>query len=417
MATAAIDFTSMEETPIDGAQTADQTVDTGDINPDLGETGEVSGAPTQATEAVDGRKGPQNVRAAIKAASEAVPEQAEALKTLAASHFRAEAYSKVFAKVEDAQAAKTFIDAVGGIDGFQQIQQRMQGYDAQEAGMESGDPAVLEAFFKDFPEGAASLAPHYLEKLAQANPEAFTNTIAPHAMGMLARAGMADHLANMAAETDPARLKAMAAQADQWMKQQKQVIDGIAKPVTKNPMDDKLKAREEGIRQKEDGFFQTQIDAQVNQRSSAQVEKTVEQYAKNYKLNDVQKSRFAASVVQRIVNDMLADDTFKKQDAIRKGSKDRNVDNVASYRSSEFLRRLPDVAFKEAQELWGANKGAGQPTGVVKPGGPKTAAGGGPLLISRAPDISELDMSKDPRQLLFIGNKGYRRDGTFVTWK
>jgi len=415
MATAAMDFTGIDE-QVDTGQETDQQVDTGDINPDLGE-GEVGGTqPTDQTQ-VDGRKGPQNIRAAVKIASEAAPEQAEALKQLAASHFRADAYSKVFPKVEDAQAAKTFIDTVGGIDGFQQIQQRVAQFDAQDEGLKTGNPEVLDAMFKDFPEGAAALGPAYLERLAKQNPDTFNNTVAPHALAMLDRAGIGDHVAAMAAETDPARAQQMAKQLDAWIQQQKQGVAQLKTTPAKNPGEDKLRREQTALHQEKDQFFSSQVDTEVNSKAVGEMTKTVDQYAKTYKLNDVQKSRFAASVSQRVINEMLGDDTFNKQDEIRRSSKQRSVENVASFRSSEFLRRLPDVAFKEAQELWGANKNSGQPTGVVKPGGAKTAPGGGPLLVSRAPDISELDMSKDPNQLLFIGNKGYKRDGTFVTWK
>jgi hypothetical protein len=144
--------------------------------------------------------------------------------------------------------------------------------------------------------------------------------------------------------------------------------------------------------------------------------KVVDQYAKSHKLNDIQKNRFAASLAQRVVNEMLADESFKKQDGIRKASKD--VDRVASFRASEFNRRLPDAAFKEAQELYGATTRPTATTGEVKPNQAKTAPGGGPLMVSRPMDIVDLDMRKDPDQLLFIQNKGYRKaDGMFVTWK
>lgn len=414
MSTAALDLTAMD-VQVDNSQ-----VDTGDINPDLGEQteGEVAGGQVTETPAVDGRRGPLNYRTAAKAALEAVaPEHQAAIKELTSKAFTADDYIKVFPKPADAQAAKTFIDTVGGIDGFGAIQQRLQGYDTQEAGLESGDPAVLDSFFTDYPEGAAALAPHYLDKLAKANPEAFNDTIAPHALGMLEKAGILNHVATMAAETDPARQKQMIGQLAEWMKQQKQAVGQMQTKPAVNPENSRLKEQQTKLQTQQDEFFQKQVDTEVNSKASGEVSKVVEQYAKSYKLNDVQKNRFATAVASCVVNEMLADDTFKKQDAIRKSAKTRDVANVASFRASEFLRRLPDVAFKEAQEWWGANKGVTQQTGVVKPGQAKTAPGGGPLLVSRAPEISELDMAKDPRQLLYIQNRGYRKDGTFVTWK
>jgi ribosomal protein S20 len=422
MATAATDFAGIDESAVD--QPVDNSqVDTGDINP---EQGAIDGTGGGTQPQVDGRRGPTDIRTAAKSIAEAIadptsdlaakfPGQEKAVKALADSYFRADAYAKVFPKVEDAQAAKTFIDTVGGIDGFQGIQQRMQAYDAQDNGLRDGDPAALDSPFKEFPEGMAALAPHFLDRLGKSNPDALNNAIAPHIMAMLDRAQVSGHLQGMARETDPAMLKQMAGELDQWMKQQRGRIEQLQQKPQVNPLEGKLKERETALSQKEEQYFTKQVDSAVTQSSMSEIQKTVEQYAKTYKLNDTQKNRFMLSVTQRVVDEAMADPIFKKQDDIRKASKD--VDKVASFRSTEFLRRLPNTAFKEAQELWGANKGAGQQTGVVKPGGPKTAPGGGPLLVSRPPQISELDMRKDPRQLLYIQNKGYRPDGTFITWK
>lgn len=400
----------------DGSQVADdgqQSVDVVDTQIDAAEQSpeEVQ----QSEQSSDGRRGPANIRQSIKAASEALPEQAGTLKELGNAYFRAEAYSKVFPKVEEAQAAKQLIEGVGGIDGITTIQQRMQGYDAQEAGLEAGDPAVLDSFFKDYPEGAATLAPHYLDLLAKSNPDAFETTVAPHAISLLAKAGMVNHIAQMAAETDPARLQQMAKQANDWMKQQSDNIKQIQQAPKKDPREDQFKQRATEQDHREEQFFSSQVDTAVNAKSQGDVTKVVDQYAKTYKLNDVQKARFGTSLMTRVVQEMLADDTFKKQDGIRRTSKD--IEKVASFRAAEFNRRLPDAAFKEAQELYGATARPAAKTGEVKPGQAKTAPGGGPLLVSRAMNIEDLDMRKDPDGYLFIANKGYRKDGTFVQWK
>lgn len=405
MATATVDFAAID----DGSQVDQgQTIDDGS---QVDQAQDVQ----QTQDQVDGRRGPANVREAVRLASEAIPEQAAALKTLAASHFRAEAYAKVFPKVEEAQAAKQLIDGVGGLDGITTIQSRIQQYDTQDAGLKSGDPAVLDAAFKDFPEGMATLAPHYLDKLAKSSPEAFEATIAPHAMGMLDRAGIPSYIAAMMAETDPVRLKNMVGQLDQWIKKNADTVKTMRQAPQANAQDDKLKERMSAQEQREEQFFSKQVDSAVNSASATDLSKVVDQYAKTYKLNDVQKARFGTSLATRVVQEMLADDTFKKQDGIRRTSKD--VDKVASFRAAEFARRLADAAFKEAQELYGATQRPAAGTGEVKPGGAKTAPGGGPLLVSRAMETSDLDMSKDPNGYLFIANKGYRKDGTFVQWK
>lgn len=413
MATATADFAAMD----DGQQAADDGQQATEVDQstqvDTQQSEPADGQQTQVQ--LDGRKGPANVRGAVKAAAEALPEQAATIRQLGDAYFRADAYAKVFPKVEEAQAAKQLIEGVGGLDGITQIQQRQQQYDAQDNALKAGDPAALDAPFKEFPEGMAALAPHYLERLEKSNPEAYATTIAPHALGMLERAGVLGHVQQMAAETDPARKAQMANQLAEWVKSQGENVKQLRAAQPKNPMEGKLKEQQTALEQQQEQFFSKQVDTAVNSASAPELAKVVDQYAKTYKLNDVQKSRFGDSLAQRVVNEMLADDTFKKQDQLRRAAKD--VQKVADFRAAEFQRRLSDAAFKEAQELYGATAKPSGGTGEIKPNTAKTAPGGGPLLVSRAMNIEDLDMRKDPNGYLFIANKGYRKDGTFVTWK
>ncbi len=417
MATATVDFTA--------ADAGMQASDTGQPT-DLGQSAADTSVQSAQDVQVDGRRGPTDIRTAAKSIADAIadpssdfaakfPGQEKAVKSLADSYFRADAYAKVFPRVEEAAAAKQLIDAVGGIEGVTQIQTRLQQQDVMDGQLKTGDPAALDSAFKNFPEGMATLAPHYLDRLQQTNPQAFENTIAPHAISLFDKAGVLGHVAAMAAETDPARKSAMANELASWMKQQGDNVKNLRNAAPKSPVDDQLKQRMTAQEQRENEFFSKQVDLSVNNASAPQLTKIADQYAKTYKLNDIQKTRFASSLAQRVVHEMLADKTFKDQDSIRRNSKD--VEKVASFRAAEFTRRLEDAAFKEAQELYGATSRPTNGTGEVKPAGPKSAPDGGPLLVSRAMTPADLDMRRDPNGYLFIANKGYRKDGTFVTWK
>src|SRR5581483_10346107 len=191
----------------DTSQGGEQTIDTG---ADTGDGQSIEGTGAEGERGGSGQGGQQqpvitgkSVRDAVRSLSEAHPEHAKLLKTLADTHFTvATAYKASFATPRDAQAAKSLIDGLGGVDGATELQQRIAGYDAQESGLESGDPAVLDSFFKDYPDGAAALAPHYLERLASTNPQAFQATVAPYALGLLQQAGVDQHLAALLNETD-----------------------------------------------------------------------------------------------------------------------------------------------------------------------------------------------------------------------
>lgn len=412
-------------------QQVDTTIDAGDQGQQVtGDEGQQQQVPN-----VDGRRGPMDIRTAAKSIAEALadptndlaakfPGQEKAVKAITDGYFRADAYANVFPKVEDAQAAKTLFDGVGGVEGVSKLMERGQQYDAQDEGLRSGDPAVLDQAFKDFPEGMATLAPHYLDRLAKSNPEAFENTMAPHAMGLLDRAGIPAHIAEMSqrmdGETDAqyfGRLQRAAGQLNQWVKKNSETIKQTRQQAVA-PQDTKFKEQQTKLHQEQDAFFVKQVDDSMSSAVRPDLTKVVDQYAKTHGLNEVQTAQFGNSLAQRMVDEMVADATFRQQDDIRKRSKD--VAKVAEFRASEFKRRLDDTAFKhwnETKALYGKTTAA-QRTGEVKPGGAKSAPGGGPLMVSRALDTADLDMTKDPNGYLFIANKGYRKaDGAFVTWK
>lgn len=422
MATTGIDFTAMDDGTADtGAdQGIDQTADVATGGEQQGQDQGPGGA-GGADQAVDGRRGPANIRNSIKAASESMPEHAATFKELGNAHFREQAYRAHFPTPQEAASAKQLIEGIGGVEGATALQQRAQTFDAQDAGLQSGDPAVLDAMFKDFPEGAAALAPHYLDRLSKANPEAFASAVAPHAIAMLEQAGLADHLAAMANETDPAKAKQMAAQAAAWMNGQKSSVQQTRQQPAKDPRQDKIAQGMQELETQRESMFMEGVQGKVNSSVTPEITKTVEQYAKQYKWNPEQKEKFQEWLQNDIVAQMKADKTYEQQVALRKANKGRTHDTVAGYIAGEFNRRLGDKegALATAAKL---NKligktGAAPTTGVVKAGTPNTAPGGGPLFVSQRPPDSQLDLSRPGADMLLIQGRGHTKDGRFVTWR
>ncbi|HZU11107.1 MAG TPA: hypothetical protein VFA02_14470 [Pseudacidobacterium sp.] len=369
-------------------------------------------------EKLDGRRGPQNIRNSIKAAAEALPDHAQAFKELGNSYFREQAYKQVFPTVQEATTAKNLIDSVGGLDGISQLQERDQLYTAQDDMLREGNPEVLDDFFEDFPEGAAALAPHYLDRLAKMNPEAFSSAVVPYVVGMLENAGIGNYLASILQEQDPARAKGMVEQLARWYQQQVQGAAQLKTAAPKFPAQDRLKQEQTKIEQERENLFMEGVRTKVNASVQPELDRTIEQYTKQYKLNDTQKKYFQDIVQRRVVEELNNDATYKKQVDLRKASKSRTHDTVASYISGEFNRRLKDAAFTVAKELYGAPKAAvSQNTGVVKAGTPKSTPSGGPIYVSQRPPDAQLDLSRPGAELLLIKGQAYTKDGRFITWR
>jgi hypothetical protein len=411
MGTATVDLSGLEtEQPVESTQPESvETPSSTEFQPE-----NQSG---QQTEQLDGRKGPQNIRGAIKAASEALPDQAGHYKELGNAYFREQAYKQHFPTPQEAATAKQLIEGVGGIEGVTTLQSRAAAIDLQDNALKAGDPAVLDSFFKDFPQGAVALAPAYMERLQKADPAAFSAAIAPHAIAMLDQAGLAQHLETALNEPDLNRKNALLKQAFDWMASQKQATKNFQAAPQKNPAEDRLKEQQTQLQQEREELFVNTVREKVNSAVTPELTKAVDQYAKQYKLSDTQKAHFQETLQNRVVKEMNGDKTYLQQVELRKQNKARTHDTIASYISSEFNRRITAAAFAVAKDVYGAPKTATAPTGVPKPGQPQTATGGAPLKVSQRPADSELDLSRPGADLLLIKGQGYTKAGKFVAWR
>lgn len=402
------------------APTATATEDTGGAGEDSAQSSETSaggeaGASTS-TQQISGK----TVREAVRAAAEALPEHAKLFKQLAETHFRVEtAYKQAFATPAEAQNARQLLETLGGVDGLGQLQSRIQGYDDQEAGLEAGDPAVLDSFFEDYPEGAATLAPHYLERLAGTNPAALQAAVAPYAIALLENAGVSRHLESILAETDPARAKAATQQLAQWLAGQKQAIGQMDRGAAKVPGADRLAKDREALQNEREELFKSGVSERVTAAAKPALAAEVDRYAKQYGLNDVQKQHFQETLQAKVVAEMNADANYKKQVDLRYSNKSRTHDSVASYIAGEFSRRVKEKAFEVVKGIYGAPKNGAttQTTGQVKANQPVRSATGGPLFVSQRPPDSELDLARPGADMDLIRGRAYTKGGRYITWR
>lgn len=416
MADAIADFAALEDTAV--GQTVDTSIETQDNVSDAQPTDPTATGEQTEQPQVDGRKGPQALRNTVKALSEQSPEHAGQLKEMADSYFREKAYKNAFETPQLASDAKSLIDTVGGIEGMSRLQERDQLFSQQDAFLKEGNPEVLQDFADDFPEGFSSLAPHYLSLLSQKNPEAFNNAVVPYAVGLLDNAGFSDFLGNLHRETDPARSKQMVENLIRWY----QGAQNGAKELKTAPKGGTAKPDDgrAALQTEREAIFSEGVAMKVNAAVDGPLGKAADQYAKQNGWNEDQKAYFKKQLSDAVIAQMNGDKNYTQQVDLRKKNPSRTHDSVATYISGEVSRRLTDVAFdtsEKVKKLIGGKGGRPTTTGVPKPGGPTTGAGGTPLLISAQPNDADIDWAKDPRQLMFIGNKAYLKSGKFVTWK
>ncbi|MFP5230779.1 MAG: hypothetical protein ACLGXA_24445 [Acidobacteriota bacterium] len=427
MAAEALDFSAIDSAVDDvqdqafdnQEQTDDQVVDQQTDDSDGGGDG---GAQQTQGEKVDGRRGPANIRNSIKAATEALPDQAQAFKELGGAYFREAAYKQHFGTPQEAASAKQLIESVGGVDGISTLQQRDAMYSQQDEFLKSGNPEIIDDFFSDFPEGAAALAPHYLEKLSKVNPEAFASAVVPYAVGMLQGVGFGDYLKAIVDETDPARAKKLVQQLSTWFNGEQGKVQQMRQAQPKNPSNDRVKEQQTKLDQEREQLFHDRVNEKISSKVDVQLGKVVEQWAKKNGWNDEQKQEFRARLLQDVAAQMDKDDTYKKQAGLRYANKSRTHDTVANFISGEFLRRMNDkdgalATEAKVNKLFGkTTKVKPQTTGTPKAGGPKTAPGGGAIKISAEPSQDQINWGHPDAEVLYIQNEAWLKNGRHVRW-
>ena len=365
----------------------------------------------------------REISTAIKQAIEQNPEQAAMFKKLQDAYFRNQAFEKAFPSATEATNVKQLLNDIGGVEGIEQLQQNSQVYQQQDAFLKEGNPEVLESIFNDFPDGAAKLAPKYLDKLAQTNPQAYNTAVYPHAIGLLAYSDFPAYLSEISQETDPAKMQAGVVKLIQWYNQSLDAAKNIYSKVGAAPVQDaKLTEREQSIAAKETAMTTASFQKVISTNTQPNLESLISKYAKQYNLAESQTNIFKKHLITTIDNEQKEDKVYQKQYQIRVNSAGMTVEKLGKFVSDDLNRRLKDRTFDIVKEIYGAPKSGSvsKVTNTPKAGVAKTTSSGGPIRINAKPDGKDVNWDKPDAQLHFIASKAWMKSGPyagkFVTW-
>src|ERR1700674_1727752 len=208
-------------------------------------------AKTEADKGIETKATPDNVRKALKAMRDADPKNAAVVKELHGAFERFNAYKTEFPTVAAAKEAKAFIDAVGGPEGYQKMQESIDAVIATDELLYAADPKLWDNVIEDLktaghPEALGALAPSYLSKLKEHDKTAYYETIQPHFFEGLKEVGMDRFLNSMNeallekdAEGKPApnlkNITATIAEINRWFKEQEKEAQDKAKGPVDTP--------------------------------------------------------------------------------------------------------------------------------------------------------------------------------------
>lgn len=115
----------------------------------------------------------------LREQAKAAPDQARLFNSLRDSYFRSQEFTKLFPEMESARTIKTHLDAIGGLDGLNELQNISNDMTELYEQIDSGDPSVIDDIAQNSREGFLKLVPHALETLYRVDPQSYNSLLTP----------------------------------------------------------------------------------------------------------------------------------------------------------------------------------------------------------------------------------------------
>ena len=220
--------TSNESTQVDTTDGATPETDSATSTDKTQTAAKTEGTPEE--EDLPGtEKTPQEVRKALKAFKDADPKNAAMVKQLHGAFERHEAYKQTFPTVDEARAAKEFIDTVGGYEGYETLQNTLKSVEESDQLLYAGDGKLIDNIYEDMKsegkqDAFGKLASPFLDKLKDVDPKSYYATLTPHYVASLEKSNLPGVIAALthALETGDEKsigeAKAIVADMGAWFK-------------------------------------------------------------------------------------------------------------------------------------------------------------------------------------------------------
>lgn len=399
--------TSTETPPADDSSTAVAT----DSPEAEGAKGDSSGTPSPLPTT------PQ-IRAALKAFRDSNPDHAQAAKLLNDGYSRFEAYKSVFPTVDEARSIKTQLDTLGGLEGIAEMQHVMTSIEETDALLEAGDPKVLDQILEDSPEGFKRLAPHYLDRLQKADPQAYGAALQPHFVRALSDAGLPNVLNFLASKlSDNPEVLSVVRSMQTWFDEQKSLADRSKSDVlapdrerlnTERQQFEKERREtfERGIAQTMTTHIQSELGSRLRPYVAAinALPPAIQQDVARASMSTLARALEADKAYQTQINAMM---NARKPDQAKIIS--LNKAKVSALADSIIAAVVKNYSLKPGSIT---TKTAATKTETKSPAVPKTL-----IKLSSPPKESEVDWNHPHMtQAVFIQHRAMLRDGRFVTW-
>lgn len=376
----------------EGESTELGTETEGDETPE-GEEGTETEEPAEEV-AADGRKMPDGLKKAIAALKPTSPEAAKQIKGL---YYSEQAYRSAFAKPEDAVAAKTLIEEIGGAEGIQQITAERQEWNEIDQAFAEGKKEFVTSLAESSPEGFLKTAPHVINEFAARAPEQYAYYANNVAVNTLAAAGIS--ISGLTAaynkfgdgtgkETPAQTIIAEVYEALNGLKQKATEFETKRNAV--DPREQQLKQRETQFEEQRRADFEGRVADQAETYLKTKMQPEIDKILAGRKVDDVVMEDYRGKVKAEVERRMGEIPGFadKLEAHYRTGDAKKSVD----YIKAQYDRIVNDSA--KVITPFVKNIATGKP-------GAKPAVNG----ITRTPSAGEVVLKEMPDNNAFDWNK------------
>jgi hypothetical protein len=377
------------------APVVDAGGDTGEFSEGAESTQSTVKTPEQeAAEKLDGRKQPDGLKKRIaslrsQADAETDPVAKAAIladaKELNNKVGKVGAYEQLYPTVREARESKTLIDSLGGRDGLIKQQETIARVQQIDNELQSGNPAAIEALWKEAPEGMVKLAPMIFDRLAKDNPAEYAKAVAPHAVKFLDSSGFPeayDKMVTAYQNGDKATGDDLSAKLARWVASQR----GNAQ--REPQVDPRVKELETKLSETQTAEQKRATDAaysDVVTHAGPVIDKYLKPMVAKLGLTAEQYKDLREDTWKHLQDTRNADATYK---TVAAAKMKLGMDKAAEYIKGETEARANDAARAMAQRRYGHQLKNGAAT--VKPNATATPIAPG-VTRGKEPSPSEID--------------------------
>lgn len=353
------------------------------------------------------------IRDAVKAFSEAAPEHATAIKNMLSDAMRYKAFTETFPDVDTARSVKAAIEAIGGLEGLNELTGLRESVDETDSMIERGDPEVIERIFSDAKEGPVKLLPHYMNRVEKENPQAFGEVVRPHLVRSLEAANFDGALAGLAklVADKPEALEIVKSMAE-WKANEKRNAERTNLD-TLEPERKKLAEQATQLGERERKQYEAELSRAVEPHMKAEFAKYLKPYEASINaLPEKLQQAVARAWLEQIGK--AFGESYHKQIDLMLRAKNRDIGKISNYaktRMSAIAKQVSDAIVKDYKLTPG--KGTAKPG--VKPG-QKPPVDTTVLRVKEKPADDQIDWQKT-EDLMFITGKAVLKNGRTVKWR